>query len=354
MIPMFSICIPNYNYEQYLGITLESIFRQRYSNFEVVVADNCSTDQSVAIVQRYCDRYPTQVSFKINSSNLGFAGNLDQAAGLAKGEFLLMLSSDDLIRPEALSIYSRLVAKLGQNKKIIISAANDVIDSKGKIIRSPRAKDFRFQVWKTEDVDAELSAEVGVPVYRVPAHEMLRRSLLHCTNPFNFLATAYSKALYEGVGGYGSGRIINPDKWFHWKIMAQADDVFFVDSPLFEYRWHAQNQSAQQTSSGFLKYLVDEYRNTMEVTPAMVSRAGITAREFINAFITFDIYRHGMGEFAKGRWLKSVRIFFFGFSTYPGSMLRHRYFILFALALATTPIGSYLVSTIRRLNHENE
>jgi glycosyltransferase involved in cell wall biosynthesis len=349
MIPVFSICIPNYNYEKYLGITLESIFNQTLTHFEVVVADNCSTDQSVAIVQRYREKYPNQVFYKINSTNLGFAGNLDQAASLAKGAYLIMLSSDDTMRPEALSIYSTLITHLGPDKKIILSAANDVIDSEGKIIRSPRAQDFRFNVWKPEDEDTELSALTGVPVYRVAAQEMLRRSLLHCTNPFNFLATAYSKTLYEEVGGYGGGRLINPDKWFHWKIMAQADDVIFVDSPLFEYRWHTQNQSAQQASSGFLKYLVDEYRNTMEVTAAMLSRAGMTNLEFIQAFISTDIFRHGMGEFTKGGWLKSFRIYFFGLSTYPGRMLRHRYFIIYTLALATTPIGAYLVSIFKRL-----
>lgn len=346
---MFSICIPNYNYEKYLGITLESIFSQRSSNFEVTLADNCSTDGSLGIIKQYAERFPAQAKYKVNTTNLGFAGNLDQAASLASQRYMLMLSSDDTMSPDALLVYTKLLELTGNDRRVIISAANDVIDSAGKIIRSPRAKDFRYALWREGDVDAKLSEQMGVTVYRVGAPEMLKRSLLHCSNPFNFLATAYHHTLYHEVGGYGGGRMINPDKWFHWKILSKAEEVFFIDQPLFQYRWHAQNQTAQQANSGFLKYLADEYRNTMEVTPEMLSAANVTAAQLADAFIAHDIVRHGIAEFAKGRWLKSFRTFVFGLSTYPSRMLANKYSFPYLLLLFTTPVGSFLASKLVNL-----
>lgn len=344
---MFSICIPNYNYEKYLGSTLDSIFSQTETDFEITVADNCSTDNSMQIVERYRERNPGKVKYKINPVNLGFSGNLDQAASLATRKYMIMLSSDDRMNSNALAVYKSILEKIGQDKRVIICSANDIIDPIGNVIRSPRASDFRFKLWQQEDIDQELTQHAGVNVYSVKPNVMLQRSLTHCANPFNFCATCYSKELYHQVGGYGGGRMINPDKWFHWRIMAMADRIIFVDDALFQYRWHPGNQTAQQANSGFLKYMMDEYRNVIEMPGELLHKAGLSSHDFIQAFIKYDIFRHGMGEFSKGHWLKSFRIYLFGWSTFPQFMLRG-YSVLFLILLLTTPIGSFLSSLIRK------
>ena len=53
--PSFSICIPNYNYAQYIGQTIESVLNQTYQNFEIIVVDNASTDNSVEVVKAFID-----------------------------------------------------------------------------------------------------------------------------------------------------------------------------------------------------------------------------------------------------------------------------------------------------------
>ena len=50
-------------------------------------------------------------------------------------------------------------------------------------------------------------------------------------NPFNFAATVYATELYRRVEGYGGGRLYNPDKWFHWKVLGAADMAYFIDAP---------------------------------------------------------------------------------------------------------------------------
>ena len=60
----FSICIPNYNYERYLGRTIQSILAQDYQDFEILVSDNASTDGSVTLVQSFHD---PRIQLRVNT-----------------------------------------------------------------------------------------------------------------------------------------------------------------------------------------------------------------------------------------------------------------------------------------------
>jgi hypothetical protein len=161
-------------------------------------------------------------------------------------------------------------------------------------------------------------------------------------NPFNFCATCYSANSYQQLGGYTASRLINPDKWFHWRLLSIVDYVYFIDKPLFQYRWHDNNQTAIQQKSGFLKYHIDEYRSLVEITPAMLQKAGVVKEDIEKWFIENDVYRHGIAELGKGYWLKSLRIFFMGMATYPSLMVKKIYFTLYILLLLLGPFGILL------------
>ncbi len=95
----FSICIPNYNYERYLGRTIRSVLDQPDADLEILISDNASTDGSVALAHSFAD---PRIHIHVNSVNVGFAGNLDRAARMATGQWMIMLSSDDLAPAGAL------------------------------------------------------------------------------------------------------------------------------------------------------------------------------------------------------------------------------------------------------------
>lgn len=337
----FSICIPNYNYAHYLPQTFASIRESTHQNLEIVVSDNASTDNSLEVIRQEQQKFQ-HFSFQVNPVNLGFAPNLDKAASLATGDYLIMLSSDDIMNKDALATYHKLARA---KPSAVLSSAWDIIDSQGAIIgrTGPNPK-----IWNKEDIDQELSKEFGCPVYRIKSVIVLKRCLQQMATPFNFCTVAYPKEMYMRVGGYEATRLINPDKWFHWKLLTQAEEAIYVDKSLFQYRWHNQNQTAQQLNTGYLKYMVDEYRNTMEITPAMLAYAGMEKKEFVRAFIRKDVVHHGLGEFSKGRWLKSLRIFFFGLSAYPGEMIWNKYFLVYWIALLSSPVTSWLISKIRK------
>jgi len=345
---MFSICIPNYNYERYLGFAFDSIAAQSYSDWEVLLADNCSTDGSVPLTKNFKAQHPDKVYYKVNKANLGFAGNLDAVATMASRDYMIMLSSDDVVMPDALKTYKQLVDLLPGTQTFVLSSAEEVIDHQGKHLRWHKAQSFSKPLWQANDIDATLSQQLGHTVYKVAAHQMLQRCLQHMANPFNFLTTCYPQSLYEKVGGYGGGRLMNPDKWFHWKLLGQADYVYFVDTPLFQYRWHAANQTAQQKKAGHLKYLVDEYRNIIELGPDMLRKAGLERKQLHQAFINNDIMRHGLGEMSKAGWLKAYRVLHFGLGVFPGRVLRHKWFLPFIALLATGPLAQPLARILSK------
>ena len=351
---MISVCIPNYNYEKYLSLTLDSIFNQSYNDFEVLVADNASTDKSIEIIKNFKNRYPLKLTFKVNNRNLGFAGNLDEVGNMANGDMMIMLSSDDIIKKNALLVYNDLITMLPKGERFIISSAKDVIDPEGSLLCTSFAKDFSKPIWKDSDLDTELSEGLNLSVYKIASRELLSRCLKQMANPFNFLSTCYQKEVYQQMGGYESTRLINPDKWFHWKLLTVTDYSYFIDEPLFQYRWHPQNQTAQQLRAGHLKYLFDEYRNTIEITDQMLKVTGLSKNDINISFIRNDIIRHGLGEYSKGRITKSFRIFHFGWATYPGHMLKNGFSILYFLILIASPVLYPLVLVYNRIIPRSE
>ena len=339
----FSVCIPNYNYARYLGRTLQSTLAQDGVDLEVLVSDNASTDESRDVVKATGDG---RVRLRVNACNVGFAGNLDRAAGMASGDVMLMLSSDDLMRPGALETYRRILGAVGESASTsVITSAAEIIDPEDRVTGRIG---IDAELWKPEDEVQGLPAPEGAKVYRVEARELLRRCLRTCRNPFNFLATAYPRALYRQLEGYGGSRLINPDKWFHWRLLGVASHAYFVDAPLFAYRWHGSNQVAQQAQAGALKYLVDEYVNTFDVPQSLLEAAGVTRDELERAFVEYDVARHGLATLASGARTKARRILFFGASTYPSHALRNGKFWVLAALLSAGPVGQKVASVAYR------
>lgn len=343
----FSICIPNYNYANYIGRTIHSVLDQDGADLEVVVSDNASTDDSVSVIESIDD---DRVSVSVNERNLGFAPNLDRAGRRATGDLMIMLSSDDLVRPGALTVYDRLFAETGGGA--VVSSTVDVIDPNDAIIGGVGPDP---ELWGDARVAKGLSEVVGATVLEITGRDLLRRSLLRMRNPFNFAATTYPRSLYETIGGYGGGRLINPDKWFHWRLLAEADTAYFVDKPLFAYRWHPANQKALQAMQGSLKLLVDDYVSTFELESDTLTAVGLERADVERAFIEYDVARHGLATLARGNPTKARRIVHYGLAAYPAHVRRNRSAWALRALLATGPLGVRAAASLyRRSGRESD
>lgn len=94
--PKVTVIVPNYNHASYLIERLDSIYQQTYKNFEVILLDDCSKDESPSIIKNYATKYPQNTRFFINETNSGspFA-QWKKGILLAEGELIWIAESDD-------------------------------------------------------------------------------------------------------------------------------------------------------------------------------------------------------------------------------------------------------------------
>ncbi len=131
-LPKVSIIIVNYNGKQLLEKCLESLFKINYENFEVILVDNNSTDDTVEFVTK---NYPSVIIIKLDS-NKGFAEPNNIAAKITKGDFLLFLNNDTVVTP---NFISEMIKVIENDKKIAICQSlllkqDGSIDSSGDFI----------------------------------------------------------------------------------------------------------------------------------------------------------------------------------------------------------------------------
>lgn len=100
-LPLVSICIPNYNNEQFIGEAIQSSIDQTYPNLEIIVVDNASTDNSWKIIQGYAQH--KNVKVYQNEVNLGMVGNFRRTLEHSTGELVTYLCSDDCLGKGAIA-----------------------------------------------------------------------------------------------------------------------------------------------------------------------------------------------------------------------------------------------------------
>ena len=129
-----SVITPVYNVEKYIDETLESVFRQTYEDIEIVLVDDCSTDNSAQIIAKYKESHPEIVYF-LQPENMGAGAARNKALELASGQYVAFLDSDDLWLPKK----TERQIKLMQKKNSPFSyAAIEMMDEESKTIKGKR------------------------------------------------------------------------------------------------------------------------------------------------------------------------------------------------------------------------
>ena len=111
MRPMVSIIVPIYNAEQYLRRCVDSILNQEYTDFELLLVNDGSTDASGDICEEYGDRDPRVIV--IQKENTGVSDSRNRALDRARGKYLQFLDSDDWITPDATRLFVRAAEEYG-------------------------------------------------------------------------------------------------------------------------------------------------------------------------------------------------------------------------------------------------
>lgn len=123
-----SIIMPNYNCEKFLEETINSVINQTYQNWELLIVDDCSTDNSVEVIKSFCEK-DSRVKLFVNEKNSGAAASRNAAIREAQGKWIAFLDSDDLWLEEKLG---RQLAFMQENGYMFSYTAYEHVDESGE------------------------------------------------------------------------------------------------------------------------------------------------------------------------------------------------------------------------------
>lgn len=220
--PLVSIICLCYNHERYLREALDSVLAQTYSNLEIIVIDDASTDNSVAIIKEYCAQY-THLKFIQNEYNLGNCATFNRAFFQSGGRYIIDFATDDILLPNRVAEQVHQFEQLDASFGIVYGGA-ELIDEhsktvarfyqplpNGKLTPEPHAGYIYEQVLKSHFILAPTM--------------MMKRTVL------------------EKLNGYDES--LAYEDFDFWVRSAQGCQYYFQDKILTKRRRHARQKSQQ-------------------------------------------------------------------------------------------------------------
>lgn len=143
MTPLVSIIMPCYNAERYIAQSIESVLAQTYTNWELLITDDCSTDNSVKIATKY-SLQDDRINLLVPDEHQGIARTRNMSISRARGRFVAFLDNDDLWKPEKLEKQVNFMLEKGIGFSY---TSYELIDIDGvlknKIIRTQGVIDYK-------------------------------------------------------------------------------------------------------------------------------------------------------------------------------------------------------------------
>ena len=211
----FSIIIPNYNKEQYIEECIQSVLQQTYTNYEILVVDDGSTDRSIEIIQNFGLSYLTT-----NHLQAGGARNL--ALQHATGDYIVFLDSDDYLHGN--NVLEKLANHITDEDFIFLNFTTD------------RFGEFVFQEEKEEDLSLKLeTSKVGCPT------------------------KCFKRTLLDGITFPEKQRF--EDICFTLRALCRAQKVSYFKDSFFVYRKTKDSNTTKEVSGEVMVDIIRELMN---------------------------------------------------------------------------------------------
>lgn len=215
--PKVSIGMPVYNAEKYLRQTLDSLLNQSFTDFEIVISNNGSTDQTRSI----CDEYSlkdSRIKVDHNTVNQGASWNFNHVVEMASGQYFMWAAHDDLWHPQYVE---KCVAVLDSNQQAVLCyTATEEIDALGKTYK----KNFGIKPeLASPEVSCRFSASWRYPP-QILVFGLIRREILKKTRLIGDYAASDQVLVTE---------------------LALAGQIVGIPEPLFFYRRHSLQSTAK-------------------------------------------------------------------------------------------------------------
>lgn len=209
---LISVIIPTYNRVNYLRISVNSVIQQTYKNIEIIIVDDCSTDNTENIINRVQDK---RIRYLRNKENIGAGASRNRGIKEAKGEFIAFLDDDDEWLPKKLE-KQMLLFNLLPDDYGLVYCGHIIYDMNGDLIGRKKSQ-YRGNVLR----------------------EILNGCILGGSTPL-IRKTVFSKV------GYNNSNLKSSIDWEMWIRIAENYKFDFVDEYLVKYIIHEDQISTKR------------------------------------------------------------------------------------------------------------
>ena len=216
-----SIIIPAYNHQNFIGAAIESVLLQSHKNFELIIIDDHSPDQTAKIITQYDD---PRIKFSEHATNLGASETINEGIQKACGDFITILNSDDIFLPDRLE---RLLEVAEQESAEFIATDVELIDKNGIVIRDKNH-------WWIEWVDSlrALYSSSGDIV-----QALLAGNFFISTSNFFIKRKVFSR-----IGFFNNYRYTSDYEFILRYLADSQNHIFYLfNEKLLQYRLHGHN-----------------------------------------------------------------------------------------------------------------
>lgn len=255
-LPLVSVAIVSYNHSQFVGSAIESVLAQDYPNVEIVVADDASTDGTAEVLAEYARRHPERIRVIVQPHNVGITANCNAALGMARGEYIAFLGSDDLMLAGKLRAQ---VEQMEADPSCVLSYHDlDVFQS-----------ETDRTLWRFSQRNAP--REGG-------ARTLIRHGC------FNGACSTMLRASAMPTNGFDE-RIVHGSDWLFWIRTAEKGKVRYVDRVLGRYRRHGTNVTGDPAlqaalAQDLLATMMILLAEKPDYTPEIAARTGLILLAF--------------------------------------------------------------------------
>ena len=244
MNPKVSIIVPNYNYARFLDMRLESVLSQTYQDFELILLDDASSDDSKIVLEKYKDN-PHVTALVINEKNTGNPFmQWRKGIEMARGEYIWIAESDDCADK---TLLERAVEQLDKNKNAVLCFfGSHLIDQNGNLMEED------FDNWSKPLFP---SAD---GVYMFDGKFYISHYLIWNNCIYNASGTVFRKDAVDMDVWNECLTYKYCGDWFFWSKMILKGDVVIICKKLNYFRQHVRSTTAQSTNNG--KGLIESMR----------------------------------------------------------------------------------------------
>ena len=233
-VPLVSVIIPNYSHAPYLDQRIQSVLNQDYDNFEVIILDDKSPDNSVEVINRYKDD-PHVSHIVVNDVNSGSTFiQWNRGLALAEGEVIWIAESDDYCEPKFLSTCMREYMK--DKDCSVVYCSSEYVDSEGN--------------------DLGTYQHYDKPVYHLSGIDFIKERMAIGCAIWNASSTVFRKQFALELDKEYQQYKMCGDKLF-WIKMAERGNVVHINSTLNYFRQHQNKVSPRRFRDG--TWLTEEH-----------------------------------------------------------------------------------------------